>query len=104
MLEHSIYSVISPEACAAIIWKDGAKGKVAAESLKMTAKDLLRLGVVDEVIPEPLGGAHRDPNKMAEALKEAVGKNLRDLEGIGTDELLNLRYDKFRKMGAFLEG
>ena len=104
MLENSIYSVISPEACAAIIWKDGAKGKVAAESLKMTAKDLFRLGVIDEIVPEPAGGAHRDPEKMAGVLKEAIAKNLGELEGIGIEELLNLRYEKFRKMGAFLEG
>ncbi len=104
MLENSIYSVISPEACAAIIWKDGAKGKVAAESLKMTAKDLLRLGVIDEIVPEPAGGAHRDPSKMAEVLKEAIAKNLGELDGLGTKDLLNLRYEKFRKMGAFLEG
>ncbi|MGQ9645520.1 MAG: acetyl-CoA carboxylase carboxyltransferase subunit alpha [Thermodesulfobacteriota bacterium] len=103
MLEYSIYSVISPEGCAAILWKDGAKGKVAAESLKLTAPDLYQLGVVDEVVKEPLGGAHRDPRKAAEDLKEAIERHLRELERIDLDDLLKLRYEKFRKMGSFVE-
>ena len=106
MLEHSVYSVISPEACAAILWKGekGEKRKVVAESLKLTARDLLRLGVIDEVLPEPLGGAHRDPPKMVETLKEVIRKNLIELENIPLEQLLDLRYKKFRKMGAFIEG
>jgi acetyl-CoA carboxylase carboxyl transferase subunit alpha len=104
MLEHSIYSVISPEGCAAILWKDGEKGKeIAAESLKLTAADLFHLGVIDEVVKEPLGGAHRDPQRMAEDLKEVIERHLKELGKIGTEELLNLRYEKFRRMGTFLD-
>jgi acetyl-CoA carboxylase carboxyl transferase subunit alpha len=103
MLEYSIYSVISPEGCAAILWKDGGKGKVAAESLKLTAPDLYRLGVIDEIVKEPLGGAHRNPQKVAEDLRKAVGHHLSDLEKMNVDDLLKLRYEKFRKMGSFLE-
>ncbi|MGB9628695.1 MAG: acetyl-CoA carboxylase carboxyltransferase subunit alpha [Thermodesulfobacteriota bacterium] len=103
MLEYSIYSVISPEGCAAILWKDGKKGEVAAESLKLTARDLHQLGVIDEVIPEPLGGAHRNPQAMSDILKEAVERNLKEIEKMDVDELLKLRYEKFRKMGTFIE-
>ena len=104
MLEYSIYSVISPEGCAAILWKDGEKGKVAAaDSLKLRAYDLYQLGVIDEVLKEPLGGAHRDPETMAERLKEAAERHLRDLEGMDIEELLKLRYEKFRRMGTFIE-
>ena len=103
MLEYSIYSVISPEGCAAILWKDGGKRRVAAESLKMTANDLLRFGVIDEIVKEPLGGAHRDPKKMAEDLKEAVERHLRDLERMEMGELLKQRYEKFRRMGIFID-
>jgi acetyl-CoA carboxylase carboxyl transferase subunit alpha len=103
MLEYSIYSVISPEGCAAILWKDGGKGKVAAESLKLTATDLYRLGVIDEIVKEPLGGAHRNPPKVAEDLRAAIGRHLSDLEKMDLDALLKLRYEKFRKMGSFIE-
>jgi acetyl-CoA carboxylase carboxyl transferase subunit alpha len=104
MLEHSIYSVISPEGCAAILWKDGEKGKeAAAESLKLTATDLFRLGVIDEIVKEPLGGAHRDPKGMVETLKEVVERHLRELEKKELEELLNLRYEKFRRMGTFID-
>jgi acetyl-CoA carboxylase carboxyl transferase subunit alpha len=104
MLEHSIYSVISPEGCAAILWRDGEKGKVlAAESLKMTATDLYRLGVIDEIVKEPLGGAHRNPKGMAETLKDVIERHLRELEIINMGELLSLRYEKFRRMGAFID-
>jgi len=103
MLEYSIYSVISPEGCAAILWKDGRKGEVAADSLRLTARDLYQLGVIDEVIPEPLGGAHRDPKAMSDILKEAVERNLRKIEEMDMDELLRVRYEKFRKMGTFIE-
>jgi len=105
MLEYSIYSVISPEGCASILWKDGEKGKAtAADSLKLTAPDLYRLGVIDEVIGEPLGGAHRDPRWMANRLKGALEGHLNELEKLDVDSLLLNRYEKFRKMGAFLEG
>jgi len=104
MLEHSIYSVISPEGCAAILWKDGEKGKeAAAESLKLTAPDLFRLGVIDEIVKEPLGGAHRDPKGMVETLKEVVERHLKELEKKELEELLNLRYEKFRRMGTFID-
>jgi acetyl-CoA carboxylase carboxyl transferase subunit alpha len=104
MLEHSIYSVISPEGCAAILWKDGEKGKeVAAESLKLTASDLYRLGVIDEIVKEPLGGAHRDPRGMTETLKEVVERHLRELEKMNMEDLLTLRYEKFRRMGTFID-
>ena len=104
MLEHSIYSVISPEGCAAILWKDGEKGKeVAAESLKLTAADLSRLGVIDEIVKEPLGGAHRDPQGMAQILKEVVERHLKELERMKEEELLGLRYEKFRRMGTFID-
>jgi acetyl-CoA carboxylase carboxyl transferase subunit alpha len=103
MLEHSIYSVISPEGCAAILWKDGRKGEMAAESLKLTARDLYRLGVIDEIVKEPLGGAHRDPKRMAEDLKEVLERHLGELERIDMEELLKVRYEKFRRMGSFIE-
>ncbi|PIX23196.1 MAG: acetyl-CoA carboxylase carboxyl transferase subunit alpha [Deltaproteobacteria bacterium CG_4_8_14_3_um_filter_45_9] len=104
MLEHSIYSVISPEGCAAILWKDGEKGKeVAAESLKLTSAHLYQLGVIDEIIKEPLGGAHRDPKGMAETLKEVIKRHLEELENINMEKLLSLRYEKFRRMGAFID-
>ena len=104
MLEYSIYSVISPEACSAILWKDSEKGKVAAaESLKLTAPDLYRLGVIDEIVKEPLGGAHRDPHRMAGVLKEVMERHLRELEEMGVEDLLRGRYEKFRKMGAFID-
>jgi acetyl-CoA carboxylase carboxyl transferase subunit alpha len=104
MLENSIYSVISPEGCAAILWKDGEKGKeAAAESLKMTAGDLSRLGVIDEVVKEPLGGAHRNPQAMAETLKKVIERHLEELEKLEGEELLRLRYEKFRMMGTFVD-
>lgn len=104
MLEHSIYSVITPEGCAAILWKDGQKKEVAAESLKLTANDLYRLGVIDEMVKEPLGGAHRDPKGMAESLKEVIEQHLSELERTDMDEILKNRYEKFRRMGPFIEG
>ena len=103
MLEHSVYSVITPEGCAAIVWRDGQKKEVAAEALKLTAKDLYRLGVIDEIIKEPLGGAHRDPKKMAESLKGVVEQHLSELEKMDTGEILKNRYEKFRKMGSFVD-
>jgi len=103
MLEHSIYSVISPEGCAAILWNNAEKASEAAETLKMTAKDLLQLGVIDEVLPEPLGGAHRDYQKIAETLRKAISHHLNKLEGLALDEILRQRYEKFRRMGVFGE-
>jgi len=104
MLEYSVYSVISPEGCAAILWKDGRKGELAAESLKLTAPDLYRLGVIDETVKEPLGGAHRDPHRMAGVLKEVMERHLKELEEMDVEDLVRIRYEKFRKMGAFIDG
>jgi acetyl-CoA carboxylase carboxyl transferase subunit alpha len=103
MLEHAIYSVISPEGCAAILWNDSAKAKEAADAMKITAPDLLRLGVIDEVISEPLGGAHRDAPKMIDAVKRAILHQLEKLDGLPIDEIVEQRYRKFRRMGVFLE-
>lgn len=103
MLQYSIYAVISPEGCAAILWSDGTKGAQAAESLKLTAKDIKDLEVIDEIVKEPLGGAHRDHKVMAETLKEALLRNLKELMQIPADKLLQQRYDKFRKMSRFIE-
>ncbi len=103
MLEHAIYSVISPEGCAAILWDNAAKTPDAAEALKMTAKNLLDLDVIDEIVPEPPGGAHRDPPRMAEILEVAIESHLSKLEAIPVQELMEKRYLKFRKMGVFAE-
>ena len=103
MLQNSYYSVISPEGCAGILWKSGEYKKEAAAALKMTAKDLLRLKIVDDVIEEPLGGAHRDVHLMASNLKMYLKNSLRELLRIPADRLVELRYQKFRKFGQFLE-
>jgi acetyl-CoA carboxylase carboxyl transferase subunit alpha len=100
VLENSYYSVISPEGCAAILWKDGAKASQAAEVLKLTGQDLLRMSLIDEVIPEPLGGAHRDAQKSAQNIKEVVLRNFKELLLLDKTELLKLRYKKFRSMGV----
>ena len=106
MLEHAYYSVISPEGCAGILWKvatDETK-PLAAEALGLTAKDLARLGVIDDVIPEPLGGAHRDHREMANTLKTYLLRYLRELGLLSTEELLEQRYQKFRRVGVYEEG
>jgi acetyl-CoA carboxylase carboxyl transferase subunit alpha len=100
VLENSYYSVISPEGCAAILWKDGAKASLAAEVLKLTGQDLLKMNLIDEVISEPLGGAHRDAQKSAQNIKETILKNLKELTALNKEELLKLRYKKFRSMGV----
>jgi acetyl-CoA carboxylase carboxyl transferase subunit alpha len=101
MLEHATYSVISPEGCAAILWNNGSKASEAAELLKITAQDLFQMQVIDEVVEEPIGGAHRDPRRAAELLKDAVTRNLAEIKGIPPQELIKLRYEKFRKLGMF---
>lgn len=101
MLENSIYSVISPNGAASILWKDASKADKAAEAMKITAEDLLRLDVIEEMIPEPQGGAHKDPAKQAEYIKEALVKHLRELMAMGEDELIENRYMKYRKIGRF---
>ncbi len=104
MLENAWYSVISPEGCAAILWRDAAKASDAAEALKLSAPDLMRLKVIDKIIPEPGGGAHRDPNRQARVLKAEVLSALEELEGLSPEELIDRRIAKFRVMGEFLEG
>jgi len=99
VLENAYYSVISPEGCAAILWKNGSKAPEAAEALKLTAPDLLKMGLIDEIIPEPLGGAHRDPQKTAEAIGEAIKRNLQELSALSKENLLKSRYRKFRQIG-----
>lgn len=103
ILEYATYSVISPEGCAAILWKDQDKKAEAAEAMKLTAPDLLELGVVDRVIPEPLGGAHTDPATACRRVGDAIEKALDELEKLPVDELLEERYRRFRRLGAFRE-
>jgi acetyl-CoA carboxylase carboxyl transferase subunit alpha len=102
MLEHGIYSVIPPEGCAAILWRDPTRGADAAAALRITSKDALELGVIDEIIPEPLGGAHRNVEETAKALKAAILKNLHELESVSGEKLAEERYQKFRSMGRFI--
>lgn len=118
MFEHAVYYVASPEACASILWKDAVKSvpasaqaaeamkinSQAAEALKITAKDLKNLGILDQILPEPLGGAHADSIMAAEVLKDAILKNLQQLQLLPSSELRSLRYNKFRQMGIFTEG
>jgi len=101
MLEHSTYSVISPEGCAAILWNNGSKASEAAELLKITAQDLFQMKVIDEMVEEPIGGAHRDPRRVADLLREAIIRNLSEIRNIPPADLIRLRYDKFRKLGFF---
>ncbi|MGI8819313.1 MAG: acetyl-CoA carboxylase carboxyltransferase subunit alpha [Chthoniobacterales bacterium] len=103
IMENAYYSVISPEACSAILWKDRRHAPEAAEALKLTADDLMRLGVVDEVVPEPEGGAHRDHDTAAAHLGSALRRNLERVAALTTDELLKKRYEKFRRLGIFAE-
>jgi acetyl-CoA carboxylase carboxyl transferase subunit alpha len=100
MLEHAVYSVISPEGCASILWRDGEHGRDAAEALRLTAQDLLRLGVVDRIVPEPLGGAHRLPKAAIDALGDAIDEALGPLVGVEGARLRAQRRDKFLAMGA----
>jgi acetyl-CoA carboxylase carboxyl transferase subunit alpha len=104
VLEHAYYSVISPEGCAGILWKSNTFKEQAAEALKMTAKDLYGLGIIDAIVKEPLGGAHRDHHHMAAQLKSYLRTALRELVAQPIDRLLEARYQKFRRMGVFLEG
>jgi len=104
MLEYAVYSVISPEGCASILWKSAEKAEEAAESMGITANRLSELGLIDEVIPEPLGSAHRDPEGMAQTLKNALVAHLRQLEALDTAELLRRRSKRLASMGAFRDG
>jgi acetyl-CoA carboxylase carboxyl transferase subunit alpha len=103
ILENSFYSVISPEGCAAILWRDAAKAETAATALKITAKDLKELGIVDEIVPEPEGGAQVDPESAAQLLGEVLDRELVVLTHQPTKDLLEARYEKFRKMGQFFD-
>ncbi len=103
MLENAIYSVISPEGCASILFRDASKAPQAAQYLKLTANDLLEFGVIDEILPEPLGGAHRDMKFMKKVVSVAIEKSLKDVLHIPIDKLLETRYMKFRQMGKFIE-
>jgi len=101
MLENAYYSVISPEGCAAILWRDRARAAEAAAALKLTSADLLQLGIIDEVIDEPLGGAHHDPELVAQRLRASILRFLKLIEPIAPDALVQRRYERFRKIGAF---
>ena len=103
MLENSVYSVISPEGCAAILWKDSAQRERAADALKLTAEDLIKFKVIDEIIPEPIGGAHLDPDSTGEAVRSALIRHVTELRKIKPDKLVRRRADKFANMGAFTE-
>ena len=101
MMENSVYSVISPESCAAIIWRDSAKAELAASALRLTAEDLLSFGLIDAIIPEPAGGAQEDPDAAAELLRTSLRKALEELGRLSQDQLVQQRYAKYRKMGNF---
>lgn len=100
MLEHAVYSVISPEGCASILWRTAEKAPEAAEAMKVTAQDLLGLGVIDRIVPEPMGGAHRDPVATAVALGAAIGEEIDRLSGKPADVLRNMRAERFLRIGA----
>jgi acetyl-CoA carboxylase carboxyl transferase subunit alpha len=103
MLQYAVYSVISPEGCAGILWRDGSFSAQAAEALKLTSSSLLDLGVIDEIIPEPPGGAHRFPQQTADGIKTAVLRHLKELSAFTTARLLAKRFEKFSAMGKFVE-
>jgi acetyl-CoA carboxylase carboxyl transferase subunit alpha len=103
ILENSVYSVISPEGCAAILWKDSSQRERAAEALKLTAADLIQLKVADEVVPEPEGGAHQDPERMGVTLRAALLRQLKELRAIKPEKLVRRRAEKYASMGAFVE-
>ncbi len=103
ILQHAYYSVISPEGCASILWRNSIKAPEAAQALKLTAEHLLKFGVVDEIIPEPLGGVHRDPESVAAHLKKVIVKYIKELSSFSKEDLVEQRYQKFRTIGEFLE-
>lgn len=103
MQENAIYSVISPEGCASILWRDTAKAPEAAEAMKITAQDLIELGVVDEIVREPMGGAHRDHNRAASLLRRVIRRHLGELMAMSPEELIAHRYDRFRRLGVYTE-
>jgi acetyl-CoA carboxylase carboxyl transferase subunit alpha len=101
ILEFAIYSVISPEGCAAILWRDPAKNREAAQAMKLTAPDLRQLDIVDEIIPEVVGGAHVDPAEQAIKVGDVLERQLEEMESLSGEELVRARYDRFRRMGVF---
>lgn len=103
MMENTWYSVISPEGCAAILWRDASKSNLAAEALKLTPNDLIELNIIDEIIKEPLGGAHRDPDATSSILKKRIKYHLNQLSQFNAEELINLRIDKYSKLGFYKE-
>jgi len=103
MLENAIYSVISPEGCASILWRSAKHAPEAAAALKITSRDLKALGVIDDIIPEPAGGAHRDPVDTAAAVKNALLANLASLDSLSVEDMLARRYEKYRALGRFME-
>ncbi len=103
MMENAIYSVISPEGCAAILWRSRERAEDAAEALRLTAADLLELGIADEVVPEPEGGAHLDPKAAAEALGDALDRHLGELGRLDAEQLVEQRRDKYYRMGRWRE-
>jgi acetyl-CoA carboxylase carboxyl transferase subunit alpha len=103
MLEHSVYTVAAPEAAASILWRDTAFASQAAEAMQISARHLIQTPVVDDLVPEPPGGAHRDHNQMALRLKEVLLKHLYELQQLSLDELLDKRYQKYRGLGPFLQ-
>jgi acetyl-CoA carboxylase carboxyl transferase subunit alpha len=103
MFENSVYSVISPEGCASILWRDGKKASLAAEALKLTGRDLGQLGIVDGILPEPVGGAHRDPDTAVATLREALITHLDRLSHLGPEALIEDRLKKFRRMGVYTD-
>lgn len=103
MFEHSVYTVATPEACAAILWKDASKAHIAAVALKIISHDLKNLGIIDQILPEPIGGAHSEPLQAAKNLKQALVDNLEELKLLTREQRRQLRYEKFRKIGVFTE-
>jgi len=103
MLENSVYFVCTPEACGAILWNDRNRAPQAAEALSITAKDLYRMGILDEIVPEPLDGAHRNCQATARNIKAALAKNLAELQGLSAEAILKTRYEKYRKIGEYVE-
>jgi len=102
MLQYAVYSVISPEGCASILWRDGKKAPEAAEAMKITADSLLSLGIIDEILPEPPGAAHSDPAAMVKTVQAAVLRRVRELKTVSADDLTARRYAKLRRMGTTL--
>ena len=103
ILQHAYYSVISPEGCASILWRNSVKAPQAAEALKITGEHLIKFGIVDEIIPEPLGGAHKDPEQIALNVRDVVLKYIKELSSLSCEKLVEQRYNKFRSIGEFLE-